>query len=88
MTGETGQAQLIRDLYASLGGRIQAIFFYELRDTIVFEPGGVPVKRVYWGLMNRGLTRAKLGYTAFRAAESSDPPFTPPLPSRAGGRAG
>lgn len=73
-TAEIKQAALIRGVYAGLGTHLQAILFYQLRDTAVYGTGGRLEKQVYWGLLNRDLSRRKLGYDAFAAAPSGDPP--------------
>jgi hypothetical protein len=62
------------------GLKIQAIFFYQLRDTAVYDSGGRLIKLVYWGLLNRDLTRHKLSYDAYRNVIGGL------LPPRGGGR--
>ena len=70
-TGEAAQAQLIHDVYSGL--KVQAIFFYELRDTAVYDGKG-PIKYVYWGLTNRDFSRAKPGLDAYKQLPSPELP--------------
>lgn len=65
---EDKQARLIEGVYGGLGKRLQAILFYQLRDTSVYDATGHAVKHVYWGLMNSDLTRRKAGYQALQEA--------------------
>jgi hypothetical protein len=60
---EQAQAKLISGVYSGL--RIQAIFFYQLRDTAVYNSAGQIVKLVYWGLVTRDLAREKPGFQAY-----------------------
>jgi hypothetical protein len=75
---EEKQAALVRGVYSGL--KIQAIFFYQLRDTAVYDSAGRLIKLVYWGLVNRDLTRHKLSYDAYRDVTGGR------LPPRGGGR--
>ncbi len=75
---EEKQAALVRGVYS--GVKIQAIFFYQLRDTAVYDSAGRLIKLVYWGLVNRDLTRRKLSYDTYRNVVGG------PLPPRGGGR--
>ena len=75
---EEKQAALVRGVYSGL--KIQAIFFYQLRDTAVYDSAGRLIKLVYWGLVNRDLTRRKLSYDTYRNVVGG------PLPPRGGGR--
>ena len=75
---EEKQAALVRGVYSGL--KIQAIFFYQLRDTAVYDSAGHLIKLVYWGLVNRDLTRHKLSYDAYRDVVGGR------LPPRGGGR--
>ena len=61
---EEKQAALISGVFTDV--RVQAIFFYQLRDTDVFDSRLSPVKLVYWGLVNRDMSRRKVAYDAFR----------------------
>jgi hypothetical protein len=60
---ETAQAALIRDVFTGI--KVQAIFFYELRDTAVIDNAGRVLKYVYWGLVTRDLSRRKPGFAAY-----------------------
>ncbi len=74
VTSEAGQARFIRALYRSV--RAEAIFFYQLRDTIIFDASGQPLKHVYWGLTSRNLSRRKAGFATYALLPSSpDPRF-------------
>jgi hypothetical protein len=64
---EEKQAALVRGVYSHL--KIEAIFFYQLRDTAVYDSSGRLIKLVYWGLLNRDLTRRKPSYDAYRSIE-------------------
>jgi hypothetical protein len=70
-TGEPNQAKLITDVYANLN--VQAIFFYELRDAVVYGGKG-PLKWVYWGLLTHDLAHRKLGFDAYKAVPSPNLP--------------
>jgi|GEM_PF-2168013 len=65
-TSEAAQAQLIRSVYA--GFKLQAIFFYQLHDTSVYDPGGVAIKDATWGLVSHDLLQFKPGFDAYKAA--------------------
>jgi hypothetical protein len=65
--GERKQAKLFQGVFSRLGGRVQAVFVYQLRDTAVYDAAGHPVKRVYWGLTSGDGSRRKPAYDAFRA---------------------
>jgi hypothetical protein len=80
-SSEDKQAALVKGVYAGL--KVQAIFFYQLHDTAVYDARGQVIKMVYWGLVNHDLTRRKAGYDAYRLAAGGDLP--PRLPSRVGG---
>ena len=60
---EQAQASLIKGVYSGL--KIQAIFFYPLHDTAVYNSAGQIVKLVYWGLVTRDLSRLKPGFQAY-----------------------
>ncbi|MHB8612371.1 MAG: cellulase family glycosylhydrolase [Candidatus Dormibacteraceae bacterium] len=75
---EEKQAALVRGVYAHM--KIEAIFFYQLRDTAVYDSSDHMIKLVYWGLVNRDLTRRKVSYDAYRDAVGGQ------LPPRGGGR--
>lgn len=62
-TAEQAQASLIKGVYSGL--KIQAIFFYQLHDTAVYNSAGQIVKLVYWGLVTRDLSRLKPGFQAY-----------------------
>lgn len=62
-TAEQAQASLIKGVYSGL--KIQAIFFYQLHDTAVYDSAGKIVKLVYWGLVTRDLSRKKPGFQAY-----------------------
>jgi hypothetical protein len=64
VASEECQARFIRALYRSAGA--EAIFFYQLRDTIIFDAANRPLKQVYWGLLSRDLARRKPGFEAYR----------------------
>jgi hypothetical protein len=66
--GDAKQAALIRGVFGGLGGRLQAIFYYQLRDTSVYDASGRPAKHVYWGLLSADSSRRKAGYEAFKTA--------------------
>jgi hypothetical protein len=80
-SSEDKQAALVKGVYAGL--KVQAIFFYQLHDTAVYDARGQVIKMVYWGLVNHDLTRRKAGYDAYRLAVGGDLPAR--LPSRVGG---
>ena len=83
-TSEARQARFIRALYRSVGA--QAICWYQLRDSCILDAAGQELKRVYWGLVTRDLTRRKPGFEAYRQA--SAPPLgdsSPPAPRKPGG---
>lgn len=84
VTSEARQARFIRALYRSVDAEV--ICWYQLRDTIIFDAAGHPLKQVSWGLLNRDLTRRKPGFEAYRQA--SAPPLgdsSPPVPRKPGG---
>lgn len=62
-TAEQAQASLIKGVFS--GMKIQAIFFYQLRDTAVYNSAGQIVKLVYWGLVTRDFSRLKPGFQAY-----------------------
>jgi hypothetical protein len=64
VTSEARQARFIRALYRAVD--VEAVCFYQLRDTIIFDASGQPLKRVYWGLVSRDLQRRKPGFEAYR----------------------
>lgn len=70
---EQDQADLIGGVF---GITIQAAFFYQLHDTNVYGAGGQLVKRVFWGLVSRDLSRQKPGFAAFQAAVGGPPPVS------------
>jgi hypothetical protein len=72
---EQAQAKLISGVYS--GMKIQAIFFYQLRDTVVYNSAGQIVKQVYWGLVTRDLSREKPGFQAYADVPQG---ALPPLP--------
>ncbi len=79
VTYEAGQARFIRALYRSLP--VQAICWYQLRDTVIVDAAGRELKRVYWGLVSRDLMRCKSGYEAYRRLTSPLPADGPvPVP--------
>ena len=47
---------------------MEAIFYYQLRDSAIFDASGRVLKRVYWGLSDRDGARRKPAYDAFRMA--------------------
>jgi hypothetical protein len=64
VTDEDGQARFIRALYRTVN--VEVICFYQLRDTIIFDASGRPLKHVSWGLVSRDLQRRKPGFEAYR----------------------
>lgn len=88
VTDEAGQARFIRALYRSAPA--EAIFWYQLHDSIILDAQGHALKEVYWGLVSRDLQRRKAGFVAFSQVpsqmralpwdDSAAPvPRTPPL---------
>lgn len=72
---EQAQAKLISGVYS--GMKIQAIFFYQLLGTVVYNSAGQIVKQVYWGLVTRDLSREKPGFQAYADVPQG---ALPPLP--------
>lgn len=64
-TDEQTHARFVRDLYRRAPA--DAIFYYQLRDSAIFDASGRVLKRVYWGLSDRDGARHKPAYAAFRA---------------------
>jgi hypothetical protein len=73
---EFGRPTLDSDVYSGL--KIQAIFFYQVHDTAVYNSAGQIVKLVYWGLVTRDFSRQKPGFQAYAAIPEG---AIPPLPS-------
>jgi hypothetical protein len=65
-TSEVAQARLIHDVYN--GFKLQAIFFYQLHDTSVYDSGGNVVKQVYWGMVSADFSRHKQGFDMYQQA--------------------
>lgn len=63
---ERAHARFVRELYR--GVPADAIFYYQLRDSAIFDARGRVLKRVYWGLSDRDGARRKPAYAAFRSA--------------------
>ena len=63
-TDEAGQARFVEALYGTVGA--DAIFFYQLRDTAIYNSAGAGIKHVHWGLVGDGDRRRKPGFDAFR----------------------
>jgi hypothetical protein len=68
VTDEAGQARFIRALYRS--GDAEALFWYQLHDSIILDAQGRALKEVYWGLVSRDLQRRKAGFAAFSRVRS------------------
>ncbi|MGH2485527.1 MAG: hypothetical protein ACRDHE_05905, partial [Ktedonobacterales bacterium] len=66
-TSERRQARFVRNLYRRVPA--DAICYYQLRDSAIFDADGRTLKRVYWGLSERDGARRKPAYEAFRAAD-------------------
>lgn len=64
-SGEQTQAQLVSDMYRYTG--VQALFFYQLHDTGVYDASGC-IKGVHWGLLTHDLSRRKPSFDAYKAA--------------------
>jgi hypothetical protein len=64
---ETNQARLIHDVYNGLTS-LQAILFYQLHDTSVYDADGSVVKQVHWGVVSQDFSRQKPGFAAFQQA--------------------
>lgn len=62
-TAEQAQANLIKGVYGGL--KVQAIFFYQLHDTAVYNSSGQIVKLVYWGLVTHDFSHRKAGFQAY-----------------------
>jgi hypothetical protein len=82
-TDEAGQARFLQALYRSVDA--QAICWYQLRDTIIFDAAGQELKRVYWGLVSRDLARRKPSFAAYRRISSPRPADTAAPASRTPG---
>lgn len=67
-TDERRHARFVRNLYARVPA--DAIFYYQLRDSAIFDAQGNTLKRVYWGLTDRDGARRKPAYEAFRSTPS------------------
>jgi hypothetical protein len=65
-TDEAGQARFVEALYSTVGA--DAIFFYQLSDTGIYNSAGEGIKQVHWGLFVDGEGRRKPGFDAFRRA--------------------
>lgn len=63
---ERAHARFVRNLYRRVP--VEAIFYYQLRDSAIFDASGRVLKRVYWGLSDRDGARRKPAYDAFRMA--------------------
>ena len=63
---ERRHARFVRDLYKRVPA--DALFYYQLRDSAIFDARGNTLKRVYWGLADRDGARRKPAYEAFRSA--------------------
>jgi hypothetical protein len=68
VTDEAGQARFLRALYRTVNA--EAIFWYQLHDSIILDAEGHALKEVYWGLVSRDLQRRKAGFAAFSRAGS------------------
>ncbi len=68
VTNEAGQARFIRRLFRTV--QAEAIFWYQLHDSIILNAEGHALKEVYWGLVSRDLQRRKAGSVAFSRAGS------------------
>jgi hypothetical protein len=64
VTDEAGQARFIRALYRAVAA--EAIFWYQLHDSLILDAEGRTLKEVHWGLVSRDLQRRKAGFGAFR----------------------
>jgi hypothetical protein len=65
-TSERGQARVIAATHRT--STADALFYYQLRDTRIYDHEGRVLKEVYWGLVSRDLSRRKAGFQAFRRA--------------------
>jgi hypothetical protein len=68
-TDEAGQARFIRALYQTVA--VEAICYYQLADTTIFDSADTPLKQVYWGLLTRDLRRQKPAFRAYQRAAPS-----------------
>jgi hypothetical protein len=66
VTDEAGQARFLRALYHTVD--VQAICYYQLGDTAIFDAAGTLLKQVYWGLVTRDLQRRKSAFRAYQHA--------------------
>ncbi len=83
-TDEASQARFLRALYRSVDA--QAICWYQLRDTIIFDAAGQELKQVYWGLVSHDYQRRKPSYAAYRQIIAPPPADTAaPVSRRPGG---
>lgn len=73
---ENVQGRLISDVYKGLK-TLQAILFYQLHDTSVYDASGAVAKQVYWGIVSSDFSRHKPGFAAYQQAVGG------PLPSLA-----
>ena len=62
-TDEESQASFVRGVFDSV--RADAIFVYQLRDTVIFDAAGKRLKEVFWGLTDETGARRKPAYEAF-----------------------
>lgn len=65
-TDEQTHAHFMRGLYRRVPA--EAIFYYQLRNSAIFDARGRVLKHVYWGLSDRDGARRKPAYDAFRMA--------------------
>jgi hypothetical protein len=64
-SNEATQAKYITGVYGI--PHLQAILYYELHDTAVYNAQGIPIKWVYWGLVSHDLSYKKQGFAAYQA---------------------
>ncbi len=69
---EAVQANLVAGVYKI--PHLQAIFYYQLHDTAVYDPPGTPIKQVYWGLVSHDLTQHKPAFDAYQSARGGGLP--------------